>query len=97
MDPDRLKQALRDPPSIFETPAAVMSDETLTTSQKIEILRRWEYDACEINVAEDEGMPARDGEVLKQILEALRELGAEVNADKTPPTKQGGLSRDALR
>jgi hypothetical protein len=30
-------------------------------AKKLEILRRWEYDACEISVAEHEGMAAKDG------------------------------------
>lgn len=97
MNVERMKQALLDPPSVFRTPAAVMSDKTLTNEQKIEILRRWEYDACEISVAEEEGMPARNGETLQQILRALQKLVGEMNTDETPPTKQGGLSRAALR
>ena len=97
MDQERLKKALLDPPSVFLTPAAVMSDETLNTAQKVEILRRWEYDACEVSVAEDEGMPARNGETLQQILNALQDLAGEMNTNETPPTKQGGLSRDALK
>jgi hypothetical protein len=97
MNMERVKQALLDPPSVFRTPAAVMSDKTLTNEQKIEILRRWEYDACEISVAEEEGMPVRNDEMLKQILQAMQQLVGELNTDETPPTKQGGLSRAALR
>jgi len=96
MDNDRNAKALLDPPAAFQTPAYVLADNTLTKHQKVEILRRWEYDACEVSVAEDEGMPARDGETLKQILQALRELVGEIDANDTPPTKQGGLSRGAV-
>lgn len=93
----RLKKALLDPPDVFESPEGILADEGFTRDQKIEILRRWEYDASEISVAEDEGMPARNGELLQQIMSALGELGAEINADRRPPTKQGGLDRQALR
>ncbi len=97
MDEKRLAKAILDPPSIFDMPEDVLTDESLTTSQRIEILRRWEYDACEVSVAEDEGMPARNGEVLKQILQALHMLVGDIDTSETPPTKQGGLSREALR
>ena len=97
MDEHRLAKAILDPPSVFDTPQDVLTDEDLTTSQRIEILRRWEYDACEVSVAEDEGMPARNGEVLRQILQALQKLVGDIDTSETPPTKQGGLSREALR
>jgi len=97
MNEDRLAKAILDPPSVFGSPAAVLADQTLTVSQKVEILRRWEYDASEVSVAEEEGMPAQDGEVLRQILQALQSLTGRVDASKTPPTKQGGLGRGALK
>lgn len=96
MDTERHAKALLDPPSVFDTPAAVLSDRSLTTPQKVEILRRWEYDACEVSVAEEEGMPAQNGETLKQILQALQELVGDIDTSQTPPTKQGGLSREAI-
>lgn len=97
MDEAQLKKAILDPPSVFRAPADVLSDVTLTKAQKAEILRRWEYDACEVDVAEEEGMPVRDDTSLQQVLKALQELLGEINTAETPPTKQGGLSRDALR
>ena len=97
MDEQRIAKAILDPPSVFDTPQDVLTDEDLTSSQRIEILRRWEYDACEISVAEDEGMPAQNGEVLKQILQALQKLVGDIDTSETPPTKQGGLSREALK
>ncbi|MGJ8590458.1 MAG: hypothetical protein ACSHXW_20405 [Yoonia sp.] len=86
-----------DLPSVFDTPQDVLTDEYLKTSQRNEILRRWEYDACEVSVAEDEGMQARNGDALKQILQALQDLVGDIDSSETPPTKQGGLSREALR
>ncbi len=97
MGKKRLAKAILDPPSIFDMPEDVLTDESLTTSQRIEILRRWEYDACEVSVAEDEGMPARNGETLQQILQALQKLVGDIDSSETPPTKQGGLSREALK
>ncbi|MGQ3486973.1 hypothetical protein [Roseovarius pacificus] len=97
MDSDRLQKALLDPPDVFASPLEVLSDQDLTSLQKIEVLRRWEYDASEISVAEDEGMPVQDGELLQQIMLALEELGVEIDPRRRPPTRQGGYDREALR
>jgi hypothetical protein len=94
---ERLHRALLDPPDVFNSPKDVLADKDFTKAQKIEVLRRWEYDASEISVAEDEGMPARNGELLQHIMRALAELGAEIDPERRPPTRQGGLDRKALR
>jgi hypothetical protein len=39
-----MERALLDPASVFETPEALLLCEALSKQQKIEILRRWEYD-----------------------------------------------------
>ncbi len=58
-------------------PTGVLDDPTLTREQKIEKLRRWSYDARELEVANDEGMGgAVHASNLPAIHEALRELGA---------------------
>jgi hypothetical protein len=86
-----LDLALVDPGAVFRTPEEVVVCETLTPDQRAEILRRWEYDARELDVAEDEGM--RDGEplLLDRITRALEALGYEADRDEAPPTKQGGV------
>ena len=96
-DSERLRRALLDPPDVFDNPQGVLTDGDFNKAQKIEVLRRWEYDASEISVAEDEGMPARNGELLRQIMLALDKLGAEIDPERRPPTRQGGLDREALR
>lgn len=89
---DRIKRALTDPASIFSTPMAVANDVTLSTDQKIEILRRWEYDAREIQVADEEGLYAGESEsFLGSVHDALHLLGAAVDTEHAPPTKQGGI------
>jgi hypothetical protein len=89
--PSRLEQALLDPQSVFETPHDVVTAPALKSSEKIEILRRWEYDVREIEVAEEENMQGADGSMLRQVLQALHELGAGPELEHTPPTKQGGV------
>jgi len=69
-----LERALLDPTAVFKGPEQVLQRDDLSGEQKAAILRRWAYDARELEVAEDEGM--RDGEpdVLDRILQALAAL-----------------------
>ena len=85
-----LEQAMLDPSRVFAEPAAVCEAPTLTRAQKIEILRRWEYDARELQVAADENMGNDPGNLLTEVLGALHQLGATGNPDQSAPTKQGG-------
>lgn len=94
---DELRKILLNPAATYTSPAAILADEALTKENKIEILRRWEYDACEESVAGDEGMQASDGELLQQIVRALGSLTGEINTKRTPPTKQGGLDRLSVK
>jgi outer membrane lipoprotein SlyB len=75
-----LERALLDPTAVFKTPEEVLQQGDLSHEQKAAILRRWTYDARELEVAEDEGM--RDGEpdLLDRVLRALGELEAPSTA-----------------
>jgi hypothetical protein len=83
-----IKQALLDPSSVFSAPADVCNSPELTQEQKVEILRRWEYDARELQVAEEESMEGSGGVALDAVLKALHHLGEGANATISPPTKQ---------
>lgn len=84
-----LDKALLDPASVFSSPAAVCEETDLTHVQKIDILRRWEYDARELQVAEEENMTSDTSKnYLSQVLDALHRLGAGEDLDHSPPTKQ---------
>ena len=92
MTKDQLAQAMLDPASVFLNPMAIVGDGYLANDQKIELLRRWEYDAREIQVADEEGFPAREpGSMLDAILVALHRLGTGPDTEHSPPTKQGGV------
>ncbi len=91
-----LERALLDPSAAFGTPEDVLADAALTSGQKIEILRRWEYDAAEVSVAVEEGMPGADNGLLRRILLALDALTGGYDADRTGPTKQHGLENSAV-
>lgn len=94
---DRYARALVDPADVFATPDEVLTDAALSEAQKIEILRRWEYDASETSVAEEEGMPDRGGVELGHVLQALHQLVPDIDTERSPPTKQGGIDRAALK
>jgi hypothetical protein len=88
-----LEQALQDPASVFATPEEVAAHAGLTREQKIEILRLWEYDAAEAEVATEEGMPGGNDDLLRRILLALDGLIGGIDVGDTGPTKQHALLR----
>lgn len=89
--PKSMDRALLDPGSVFASPEEVLSRADLTTEQKADILRRWEYDASEVAVAEEEGMMGVDNDLLRRILLALETLTRGVDTEHTAPTKQHGI------
>ena len=78
----KFEQALLNPTSIYKLPVEVVEDDSLTREQKIQILHRWEYDARELQIAEEENMPElaeEKGSMLSRVLDALYSLGADPN------------------
>jgi hypothetical protein len=86
------KKIQADPSTIFKRPQEVVDRKDLSRDQKVEILRRWEYDMRELQVADEEGMPATDAQpvTLDAVLNALRALGESSEVERSAPTKQGG-------
>ncbi len=83
-----VKTAMLDPTMVFEDPMNVVANDELTRDQKIEILRRWEYDARQLEIAEEEaGMAVLRPEMFDRVLQALHTLGVERDIEHTPPTK----------
>jgi hypothetical protein len=95
--PRDMEQALLNPGSVFETPEALLLHEGLSKQQKIEILRRWSYDASENGVALEEGMLGGESDLLRRILLALDRLAGDVDVENVGPTKQHGIPRSALK
>ena len=85
-----VEKDLLDPGLVFKTPGEVLANNELTRAQKIEILRRWEYDVRELHVADEEGMEGPEPVTLDAVLDALRTLGAPEDTENSAPTKQGG-------
>ncbi len=83
-----VKKAMLDPTSVFKDPEEVVASDELTLNQKIEILHRWEYDARELEVAEEEaGMAVLRPDMFDRVVQALHTLGVELDTEHTPPTK----------
>ena len=83
-----VQMAMLDPTTVFKYPKDVVANVELTRDQKIEILRRWEYDARQLEVAEEEaGMAVRRPEMFDLVLQALHTLSVERDVEHTPPTK----------
>ena len=87
-----LDRALLDPTDVFRSPEEVADHPTLEVGQKLEILRRWEYDEAEREVAEEEGMGGGHASLTHRVAAAIQRVTGEApDASHSPPTKQRGL------
>ncbi len=83
-----VNKAMLDPTMVFKDPKDVVANVDLTRDQKIEILRRWEYDARQLEVAEEEaGMAVRQPDMFDRVVQALHALDVKRDIEHTPPTK----------
>ncbi len=83
-----VNKAMLAPTMVFKDPKDVVANVELSRDQKIEILRRWEYDARQLEVAEEEaGMAVRRPEMFDHVVQALHALDVEREIEHTPPTK----------
>lgn len=74
MRPDDHEQAAIDPAAVFASPEDLVARPDLSRSEKLHLLRRWHYDACELSVAEDEGMGGGEPSMLERVSAALASL-----------------------
>ncbi len=73
------------PALVFLGPEDVLQRDELTREQKIEVLRRWKFDALQLQVAEEENMGSEQpSDILDRVLQALHALNTGRNlADST--------------
>ena len=71
------KQVLANPSAVYEQPANVLDDVSLTDQEKLKILDSWEHDARELQIASEENMDGAQTDLLDEVIEAKRKLGAQ--------------------
>jgi hypothetical protein len=95
MHPNRFSKVLGDVSREFDEPRDIVISNDLSLEQKIKLLREWEIDLRELQVAAEENMAgdASSGstaELLRQCRRALAGLGVAEGDSGGAPTKQGG-------
>jgi hypothetical protein len=75
----------------FSSPRALVQDPHLTQAQKRQLLYHWAYDAAELEVATEEGMPGSHGDLQREVLLALRALGVNIDTEHSGPTKHHSI------
>ena len=87
-----LRKALLNPALVFLGPEDVLKRDELTREQKIEVLRRWKFDALQLQVADEENMRSeQSSDILDRVLQALHALNANPNLEDSPSTRHGGI------
>jgi len=87
-----LRKALLNPALVFLGPEDVLERDELTREQKIEVLRRWKFDALQLQVADEENMRSeQSSDILDRVLQALHALNASPNLEDSPSTKHDGV------
>jgi hypothetical protein len=78
-----LQRARRSPSTVFSSPREVLQNRDLSQEDKIEILKRWRYDALLLETAQSENLQSDQDTQLRGILNALQDLG--VTPDEQEP------------
>ena len=75
-------EAKLDPSRSFESPKEILSHSELSKDQKLELLKRWEYDAKLLELAEDENMAPTlpEDDLLDEVLQSIKLLETDSNA-----------------
>jgi hypothetical protein len=75
-------EALINPGKIFELPMEVVNTESLTTRQKLKVLKRWEADANDMDVAASESMTGGEKSHLEDVRKAIHALADREDIDE---------------
>lgn len=81
------------PAPLHPHPRSILDREDLSRDAKIRILKEWEHDALERDVATAEGMAGGPRTRLQAITDALRTLEEETSDNQDRPLRQGRPSR----
>ena len=83
------KKALTNPSSVFKNPADVVACKDLDKTEKAAILKQWELDARQLQVATEEGMTEGERSMFAEVKKAQEKLGVPKLEEDGPPTKTG--------
>jgi len=75
-------QALLTPQKIFDLPMEVVETDSMTTTQKLKVLKRWEADANDLEVAANENMAGGESSRLGEVRRAIHELCKREGVDE---------------
>ena len=64
-------QAKLNPSAVFNNPRDVVNCSEISNTDKIAILKQWQYDAIELSVAEEENMAGGESSLLSRISQAF--------------------------
>ncbi len=87
-------EALLSPTKVFKTPMEVVETGALTTEQKLEVLKRWELEARDLQVAAEENMVGGESSGLIEVRKAIdvlcsRDGSSEESKRAAGPSKSG--------
>lgn len=87
-----IDEAMMNPAAIFSHPRDVIEMKSFSQEQKLLILKRWEQDARELAVAEEEGMTGSGGSLLSEIIKLIDTLAPDFHQAQSSPDKHGNIS-----
>lgn len=64
-------KALLNPAAIFKQPKDILDTDSMTTPQKLEVLKRWETDALLLSVATEENMGGGEPSRIEEVRHAI--------------------------
>lgn len=68
------EEKLHDPARFYREPKDVLRDESLSVHQQLAVLKQWEVDAIELQVAEDENMAGDGPDMLHRVRAAIQAI-----------------------
>jgi hypothetical protein len=75
-------RALIAPEQVFDTPMDVVNTESMTSEQKMKVLKHWEANARDLQVATEESMTGPGSPHLNEVRKAIHALSEMENVDE---------------
>ncbi len=91
---DRFQEAMGDVSKLFDKPGALLADPEFSADQKRKLLKQWEYDLREMQVAAEENMTGpkmdQNADLLREVRVCLGKLGDAHAPERSAGHKHGG-------